>query len=56
MRLNDVNSEQWFTILKPHATRKNRNGLKSNPFFFNRMFNETETKYWPIELEMAGLV
>ena len=25
-------------------------------FFFNRMFNEAETKYWPIEFGMAGLI
>ena len=25
-------------------------------FSFNRMFNETEIKYWPIEFEMAGLI
>ena len=25
-------------------------------FFFNRMFNEAEIKYWPTELEMADLV
>ena len=26
------------------------------PFFFNRMFNEAETKYWPTEFEMVGLI
>ena len=25
-------------------------------FFLNRMFKETEIKYWPIEFEMAGLI
>ena len=32
------------------------NVVVSDQFFFNRMFNGAEIKYWPTELEMADLV
>ena len=50
-------SEQWFYHFKITCNPENPKRFEIEPIpFFSRVLNETETKYWPIELEMAGLV
>ena len=54
MHPKNADSGQWLktTCLNPEKSK----GSDLEPFFFSRMLNEAEIKYWPTELEMAGLV
>ena len=57
----DASKKRGFGVMVYHLKSTCLNPEKPKysdiePIFFNRMLNETEIKYWPIELEIVGLV
>ena len=50
-----LHSDSLFKITYSNSENPKRMDIEFI-LFLNRMFSETETKYWPIEFEMAGLI